>query len=203
MMNSIANFFIVLLFASFLEVEFKGKEYKKIIELGAILSQEETYLITPSKVGLISKGMTVSNIVEVIPENQIQKKIGYGEFPDDTYDDYEVYDSLGNHILTVTPKTQNDSTSKINRILIVSPRCRTKEGIDLNSTYSELLKSYSVDEYSPDMEHVVLTVNSLNAWFSIKKTELEADWWNEEKKEVDITKIPPESRFESISIWWN
>ena len=202
-MNNIANLFIILSFTSFLGVNIEHREYKKVHRTGITKSQEKTYLIAPNRVGVISKGMTVNDVIKVIPKDQIQKKIGYGEFLNDTYDDYEIYDSLGNHILTITPKTQSDSSSKINRVLIVSSRCQTKEGIGLNSTYSELLKSYPVEDYAPDMEHVVLTVDSLNARFSIKKTELETNWWNKERKEIDINKIPSESRFDSISIWWN
>ncbi|MGB3851898.1 MAG: hypothetical protein WA958_18155 [Tunicatimonas sp.] len=180
-----------------------SKQYGEINELDITKTQEKSYLITSDQVGLFTRQMTIGEIIKLLPKNQVQKKIGYGEFPDDTYDDYEIYDNVGSHLLTVTPKIQNDLTSKINRVLIVSPQYQTKEGIGLNSTYSDLLASYSIKDYAPTIKHITLTVDSLNAWFNVSKAELEAGWWDEEKKEVDRTKISPDAVFDSIAIWWH
>ncbi|MGB3780650.1 MAG: hypothetical protein WA960_19955 [Tunicatimonas sp.] len=111
-----------------------SKQYGEINELDITKTQEKSYLITSNQVGLFTRQMTIGDIIKLLPKNQVQKKIGFGEFLDDTYDDYEIYDNVGSHLLTVTPKIQNDLMSEINRVLIVSPQYQTKEGIGLNST---------------------------------------------------------------------
>ncbi|MEC3907322.1 hypothetical protein VOI54_09860 [Tamlana sp. 2201CG12-4] len=145
--------------------------------------------------------MTILDVYNIIPKHQIKKKIGYGEFADDTYEDYEIYDSNGKKLLVLTPKEAGDTNSKINRISILDKRFKTTKKIGLNSTFGDLSKYYSTDKISPDTEHIVLDINPINAWFSINKTELQEGWWNENG--IDISKIPSNAKFDGITIWWD
>lgn len=160
----------------------------------------DNFHISENRVGIFSKGMTISDVYNTIPKEQIKKKVGYGEFADDTYDDYEIYDSNGKKILILTPKQSGNTTSKINRVSILDSRFKTTEKIGLNSTFGDFAKFYSTDKISPDMEHIVLDVNHINGWFSIKKTELQDGWWN--GKGIDKSKIPNTAKFDGITIWW-
>lgn len=160
----------------------------------------ENFQISKNSVGVFSKGMTISDVYNTIPKQQIKKKVGYGEFADDTYDDYEIYDSNGQKILILTPKQSGNTNLKINRVSILDKRFKTIEKIGLNSTFGDLAKFYSTDKISPDMEHIVLDVSNINAWFTIKKTELQDGWWN--GKGIDKSKIPNSAKFDGITIWW-
>lgn len=162
----------------------------------------DSFLITENSVGIFKRGMTINEVIEIIPEKQIKKKIGFGEFQDDTYDDYEIYDSKNTHLLTITPKIQYDLNSTINRVKIVDSRFKTESGIGIESTYDELLHEFEISDYSPDIEHIVLNVQQLNVWLSIKKTELNQEWWNEKTKKIDISKIPGDAQFDSFITWW-
>lgn len=160
----------------------------------------DNFHISENRVGIFSKGMTISDVYNSIPKEQIKKTVGYGEFADDTYDDYEIYDSNGKKILVLTPKQNGNTSSKINRISILDNRFKTTEKIGLSSTFGDLKKYYSTDKISPDMEHIVLDVSHINAWFSIKKSELKEDWWN--GNGIDKSKIPDNAKFDGITIWW-
>lgn len=160
----------------------------------------DNFHISENRVGKFSKGMTVSDVYNTIPKEQIKKKVAYGEFKDVTYDNYEIYDSNGKKILILTPKQNGNTNSKINRISILDKRFITAEKIGLNSTFGELAKHYSTDKISADMEHIILDVNHINAWFSIKKTELKDGWWN--GNEIDKSKIPNTAKFDGITVWW-
>jgi len=146
--------------------------------------------------------MTIKEAINLFPENQVAKKVGYGEFEDDTYDDYELFDSKKKHLLTLTPRTQGDINQTINRILVLDKRFKTSEGISLLSNYNELKSKYDISNYSPDMNHIVLEVDSINAWFSITKDQLSDNWWNKEEKKINPDKIPDTARFDSFVIWW-
>lgn len=160
----------------------------------------DNFNISENRVGIFSKGMTISDVYNTIPKEQIKKKVGYGEFADDTYDDYEIFDFNGKKILILTPKQNGNTNSKIDRISISDSRFKTTEKIGLNSTFGDLAKYYSTDKISPDMEHIVLDVEHINAWFSIKKTELQDGWWN--GKGIDKSKIPNTAKFDGITVWW-
>ncbi|WP_282074098.1 hypothetical protein [Polaribacter atrinae] len=160
----------------------------------------DNFHISANRVGIFSKGMTINDVYNSIPKKQIKKTVGYGEFADDTYDDYEIYDSNMKKILVLTPKQNGNTNSKINRISVLDSRFRTTEKIGLNSTFGDLKQYYATDKISPDMEHIVLDVNHINAWFSIKKSELDEGWWN--GNGIDKTKIPDNAKFDGITIWW-
>ncbi len=165
-------------------------------------SQTTNFTITPSNVGFIQKGTTIGEVLSMYPTDLIQKKIGVDEFGEPYYDDYEIYDSTGTHLLTLTPERQNKMSSKVNRVLIVDSSFRTENDIGINSTYSDLIKFSSISDYQPTMDHIVLIVNSLNTSFSISKKDLEPGWWNEEKKDINPTKIPGHSKLLNVVVWW-
>ncbi|MCF6297319.1 MAG: hypothetical protein L3J08_04945 [Flavobacteriaceae bacterium] len=195
------------------ELELTKKEQKSDSKKTAIKMEEKikptkkligytfkNFHISENSVGIFSKGMTISNIYNAIPKEQIKKKVGYGEFADKTYDDYEIYDSNGKKILILTPKQNGNTKSKITRILILDKRFKTTEKIGLNSTFGDLEKYYSIDKISPNMEYIILEINHINAWFSIKKTKLQEGWWNGSR--IDKSKISKKLKFDGITIWW-
>ena len=181
------------------KIDFKAEQKKEFVKKLSGYTFDDFH-ISENRVGIFSKGMTISDVYNTIPKEQIRKKVGYGEFADDTYDDYEIYDSNGKIILILTPKQNGNTNSKINRISILDDRFKTTEKIGLNSTFGDLQKYYSTDKISPDMEHIVLDVERINAWFSIKKTELQDGWWN--GKGIDKSKITNTAKFDGITVWW-
>ena len=74
--------------------------------------------------------MTVADILLLVPKDQIIKEIGYGEH-DETYDDYEIYDTKKNHLLTLPPALQNDPNLRINTIVVFDPLYQTKSGLGM------------------------------------------------------------------------
>jgi len=160
----------------------------------------DNFHVSENRVGIFSKGMTVSDVYNSIPKEQIKKKVGYGEFADDTFDDYEIYDSDGRKILILTPKQSGSTNSEIRRISILDKRFKTTEKIGLNSTFGDLSKYYSTSKISPDREHIIVDIEHISAWFSIEKTELMEGWWN--GSGIDKTKIPNSAKFDGVTIWW-
>lgn len=93
-------------------------------------------------------------------------------------------------------------SSKINRVWVIDSRFRTENGIRIKPTYSDLLKICTVTDYQPTMEQIVLIVDSLNASFSISKKNLEPSWWDENKKDINPSKIPGDSKILGLTVWW-
>ncbi|SHK01336.1 hypothetical protein [Pseudozobellia thermophila] len=160
----------------------------------------DDFRISKNRVGIFSKGMSISDVYNTLPRDQIKKKVGYGEFAGDTYDDYEIYDANGKKILVLTAMEKGNTHSKIGRVLILDKRFETAEKIGLGSTFGDLERYYATDKMSPDIEHIVIDVEPINAWFTIGKTELREGWWN--GRGIDRSKIPGTAKFDGICIWW-
>lgn len=158
-------------------------------------------LVTENSVGVFKKGMTVQNVLDIVPKAQIKKVVDKDDY-ENSYDDYQYFDTHKIHLLTLTPPIQNDIQSKINRILILDNRFKTNKNIGLGSTYADLKSSYKITDIAPDLEHIVLTVGELNASFSINKKQLLDNWWDKNKKQIDSSKIPDTATFDTFVIWW-
>lgn len=165
-------------------------------------SANKEFLISARQIGPIKKGMTIQEVLDLYPAESIKKVRGKGEFSEDNYDDYEVYDSDGKHMLTFTPERNNDLNARVETVLILDKRFTTDRGIGLSSTYEELTKLHKVTLYSPDTETIALFVAKLNSHFSIQKSELKEGWWNDSEKAIDKSKIPATSPFSAFLLKW-
>ncbi len=159
--------------------------------------------ITADNIGIVTTSTTIEDILHTIPLTQLHKKIGRGEFADDIYDDYEIWTRNNQHLFTLTPKKAGDSQQKVERVLIQSPFFKTARGIHCNSTYQDIDNAYTITEILPDMEHIIVIVDEINASFSIPKTELPEGWWNDTAKTVNRNKIPADAQIDNFVLWWN
>ncbi|MCG8220938.1 copper resistance protein NlpE N-terminal domain-containing protein [Tenacibaculum finnmarkense genomovar finnmarkense] len=159
--------------------------------------------VTASSIGGFNKQNTIMEVLQILPNVQIQKKIGKGEFAEDVYDDYEIYNHNNQLLFSLTPKNTGDVHQKINRVLINSPFFKTEKGINTNSTYGDIKNAYTVNKIEPTREHIFLIVDELNASFSISKNKLKKDWWNDKTKTVNENKILLNTQIDNIVLWWN
>ena len=166
------------------------------------LHTSDAFLVTSNQVGMLNKGMTIQDVMKIVPEKQIKKVVGYGEFGDPEYDDYEIYSAKGKHLLTITPFGINDLTKRINRVLIIDKRFKTTSGIGIGSSYIQIKEAYPNLTVSPDMDVIDLDITELNAWMSINKKLLPTDWWDNKNKRVDLKKIPLDAVTSTFIIWW-
>lgn len=160
------------------------------------------WLVKPGQVGLITKDMSIREIIELLPEKQIEKVIGKGEFEGDEYDDYKIFDYKGNHLLTITPKKNADLASKIQTVQIIDPRFKNKEGIGLSSTHAELKVAMLVIDYLPNTDAIQVHLKGTGAQFSIAKSSLEEGWWDDTKKKIDPSKIPDAAKISGFVLRW-
>jgi hypothetical protein len=164
-------------------------------------ADNEDFLVTEKSIGIFKKGITVKDVLDIVPKTQINKVVDQDNYGN-SYDDYQYFDKNKTHLLTLTPTIQDDTQSKINRILILDKRFKTNQNIGLGSTYLDLKNNYKITDIAPDLEHIVLTVGELNAWLSINKNQLLDNWWDENKKQIDSSKIPDTATIDTFVIWW-
>ncbi len=159
--------------------------------------------ITADSIGVITASTTIAEVLHTLPLTQIVKKTGTGEFADDTYDDYEILTRNNQHLFTLTPKSSGDVRQKIERVVIKSPFFTTAKGISCQSTYQDISNAYTITKIVPDIDHIILVVDEINAHFSIAKSALRQGWWDNTCKTVNRNKIPADAEIDSFILWWN
>jgi hypothetical protein len=163
----------------------------------------DQFIIEKGKVGLITKKTTVKDLDKIFENDSIVKNLSEGALGDNYFqddDEYLVFEKGGKHLLTVVPKEQLDSTSTIKSIEIHDVRFKTKEGINLNSSFSEINANNRLRPEST-LKSVTLFVDEINATIAIDKSELGLSNFSTQK--VSLEQIPDLAKIKSFVVWFN
>ena len=160
----------------------------------------DNFQITENRVGMFARGITINDVYNILPKEQIKRTKGVGEFAEDIFDVFKIYDANGKLIVTLTPELYGDDNSEVRLASIEDERFETAEGIGLNSTFGDLDAAYTIDELAPDLEHIIVIIKSLNASFAISKTELKEGWYVTGEG-IDKSKIPASAKFDGVTIF--
>ncbi len=154
--------------------------------------------ITQNSISTITNKMTLKDILAHIPQGQILKIKGSGEFAEDVYDDYTVMTKNGTPLFIPTPQE-----NRINRVRIANPFFKTEKGIHKNSSYGDIERAYTINRIEPTREYIALFVDEIGAQFNIPKKSLKKNWWDETAKRVYPEAIPKAATTSDFLLWWN
>jgi hypothetical protein len=166
-------------------------------------SNNDKFIIEKGKVGLMTPKTTVKELDKIFENDSIVKNLSEGALGDNYFqddDEYLIFEKGGKHLLTIVPNEQLDSTSTIKSIQIHDVRFKTKEGINLNSSFSEINAANRLRPEST-LRSVTLFVDELNATMAIDKSELGLSSFSSQK--VSLAQIPDLAKIKSFVVWFN
>jgi hypothetical protein len=176
-----------------------------IIVLLAILivqcEKENNYFLAKGQVGKITSLTQVQELESIFEKDSLVSHIGEGGFADANYDEYLVYNTLGEHLLTIIPKEQHDSTSTIESIQIIDNKYKTIKGLGLSSTFQDIVNEYSVNKVESTFTTAVLFVDELDATIIIDKKELGINDFGIQK--ISLAQIPDLAKIKAITLWFD
>ena len=146
--------------------------------------EKDTYLITATQVGEISRGMTIHQLYSTFSSRQIKHSQITGGYFNQVVDNYDIYSPDGRILLTVTPEIADDTSSMINQIIIRDTSYQTAQGINLNSTLKDIRTKYHTIKYLPMAHQIVVSVPKISTNFLINKQTLNDNWWDSNAKEI-------------------
>lgn len=167
-------------------------------------TNNDKFGIAKGTVGEITTTTTVSDLDEIFKNDSIVKNLSEGALGDNYFQDddtYLIYEKGGKHLLTIVPKEQLDSTSTIKSIEIHDSRYKTKSGINLNSTFSEINANYAARPETT-LQSVTLFLDELNTTIAIDKEELGLRDFGMNQK-VSLEQIPDLAKIKSFIVWFN
>ena len=175
-----------------------------ILVLAFILTQckkEDNFTIAKNQLGKITSMTTVNELKDIFSKDSLVINLGEGDFANAEYDEYLVYKSGGKHILTLIPKEQHDSTSTIESIQIFDNRYKTVKGLNLSSTFSEIIENYTVNKVESTFTTAVLFIDELDITIAIDKKDLGINEFGMEKVQLD--QIPDLAKIKYFTIWFD
>ena len=163
--------------------------------------KQDLFLVSNHSIGLLTSTTQVKDLKHVFKGDSITKYIGGDEFTGDI-NDFEIFEKNGNLLLTLTPREDLDSTSTIKSVRIVDSRYKTVKGIHSNSTFKDLKENYSISSIQNTLRSLIVSVNDINAYFTIDKNELPASMRFDMNLKINPDQIPDKAKVKDFYLQW-
>ncbi|UOB16425.1 hypothetical protein [Abyssalbus ytuae] len=161
------------------------------------------FLIEAHQIGKLKKGAKVCDLDSVFAHDSIIMRVGEGDYMFTIKDEYLIYDSVGRHMLTLTPSQQHDIYAEIESIRIFDDRYKTEKEINIHSSFLEVKSCYHIEEIENRFDEIDVLIDELSARLTLDKKQLPADLLYNLNIQVDTTQIPDSTKIRQFVIEWN
>ncbi len=114
----------------------------------------------------------------------------------------EIFEKGGKKLLDLSPREALDSTSLISSVRIIDERYKTEKNISTISTFKELKDAYKISKIDNLIDAIVISVNEINASFTIDKKELPASMRFDMDMTIDAIQIPGKAKIKYFMLHW-
>ncbi len=168
---------------------------------------DNKFEVSKGRVGKLTTKTKITELSNIFKNDSIVKNLSEGEkgngyLQED--DEYLIYDKNGKHLLTITAEQALDSTSTIKCIEIFDPRYKTKNGLNINSTFQEINANTPVK--SEDIEILISSVKiplrDLDAEITLDKEDLGLEQFGN-YQQISPEQIPDLAKVKSFIVWFN
>ncbi len=163
--------------------------------------KQNPFEIGKQHVGLLTDSTKVKDLQLVFPSDSIVKNIKGDESTGDS-NDIEIYDSTGKQLLALSPSQSLDSTAVIKSIRVFDSRYKTNKNISTLSTFADIKNNYKISGISTLINSIVISVNEINATFTIDKKELPANLQFNMDLKIEAVQIPDNAKIKYFMLYW-
>jgi hypothetical protein len=161
----------------------------------------DPFLVKKYNIGLLTDSTTVKDLDAVFSNDSVVKYVSGDEFAG-TVNVIEIFDKNGKKLLDLSPKEALDSTSVISSVRINDERYRTEKNISTLSTFKDIKDNYKISKVDNLINTVVVSVNEINASFTIDKKELPSSLRFDMDATIDPIQIPEKAKIKYFMIHW-
>ncbi|WP_426429567.1 hypothetical protein ACPX19_08465 [Winogradskyella sp. HB-48] len=161
----------------------------------------DPFLVKKHNIGLLTDSTTVKELDAVFSNDSIVRYVSGDEFAG-SVNIIEIFDKSGKKLLDLSPREALDSTSVISSVRINDERYRTEKNISLLSTFKDIKDNYKISKIDNLINSVVVSVNEINASFTIDKKELPSGLLFDMDATIDPIQIPEKAKIKYFMIHW-
>lgn len=165
--------------------------------------EPDPFEIRKHHIGLLTDSTEVRDLKTIFANDSIVTAVSGDEYMGRINDDIDIYDSQGKLLLTLTPSQSLDSTAVIKNIQVFDERYKTEKGISTISTFADIKSNYKISKINNLINSIVITVNEINASFTIDKKELPANLrYGDMDMTIDAVQIPDSAKVKYFMLNW-
>ena len=163
--------------------------------------EQDPFQISKQNIGLLTDSTQVKDLELAFPNDSISKFNGDNKFTGNI-NLIGVFDKSGKKLLTLTPSKTLDSTAVISTVKIEDKRFKTDKQLSTISTFKDIKDNYKISGINNLINSIVVSVNELNAAFTIDKKELPANLRFDMNITIDPIQIPSEAKIKYFMLHW-
>lgn len=164
--------------------------------------EQNPFKIGTQNIGLLTDSTQVKDLQNSFKNDSIVKYIKGDEFISNV-NDIDIYEKGGHKLLTLEPSQTLDSTAVIKNVQILDSRYTTDKNISLLSTFKDIRDNYNISRIDNLINSIVVSVNEINASFTIDKKELPASLRFDMNLRIEKSQIPDGAKIKYFFINWN
>lgn len=164
--------------------------------------KDNPFLITANQVGPLTKEVKINQLDSVFKNDSITRQTSGPELLKST-DEIKVFDKEGKPLLELEPLQEFDSTSTIGYIRVLDPRYETKEGLNVKSTFKDIIEHYNISRIENTINAAVVFLDEINAYVTIDKSQLPPSLRYDTDSKIMASQIPDDAKFKYFMIYWN
>lgn len=161
----------------------------------------DPFLIKKHHIGLLTDSTTVKELDAVFSNDSVVRYVAGDEFTG-SVNIIEIFDKSGKKLLDLSQKEALDSTSVISSVRINDERYKTEKNVSLLSTFKDIKDNYKISKIDNLINTVVVSVNEINASFTIDKKELPSSLRFDMEATIDPIQIPEKAKIKYFMIHW-
>ncbi|MEO1033444.1 MAG: hypothetical protein AAFX55_18795 [Bacteroidota bacterium] len=161
----------------------------------------DPFLVEKHHIGLLTDSTQVKDLDAVFSNDSVVRYIAGDEFTG-SVNTIEIFDKGGKKLLDLSPKEALDSTSVINSVRIYDERYKTEKNISKLSTFKDIKDVYKISKIDNLINSIVVSVNEINASFTIDKKELPASLRFDMDMTIEPIQIPEKAKIKFFMIHW-
>lgn len=181
---------------------------KKIILLLTLISfcssckkEINPFLISKQNIGHLTDSTQVKELESVFINDSLVKYVSGDEFTGNI-NDLDVFEKGGDLLLILSPTQSLDSTATIRTVKVVDPRFTTAKGLSPTSTFKDIDTNYKISNIQNTLRNIIVSVNEINAYFTIDKSELPANMRFDMDLKIEAIQIPAEAKIKDFYLYW-
>ena len=161
----------------------------------------DPFLIEKHHIGLLTDSTQVKELDAIFINDSVVRYIAGDEFAG-SINTIEIFEKGGKKLMDLSPKEALDSTSVISTVRIIDERYKTEKSISKLSTFKDIKEAYKISKVDNLINSIVVSVNEINASFTIDKEELPANLRFDMDMTIDPIQIPEKAKIKFFMIHW-
>ncbi|WP_225036969.1 hypothetical protein [Winogradskyella sp. SM1960] len=162
---------------------------------------QNPFEIAKNHIGLLTDSTQVKELDAIYSKDSIVRYVSGDDYIG-SVNTIEVYEKGGKKLLDLTPRKAKDSTSVIKSVNIIDSRYSTNKKISNLSTFKDIKAAYKISKIDNLINVIVVSVNEINASFTIDKKELPASMRFDMDMAIDPIQIPEKAKIKYFMIHW-